>query len=33
MIKKSLRNLPFLFQLCPELKCLRDRIEAHLGER
>ena len=27
MIAKSLKNLPLLFQLCPELKTLRDRIE------
>lgn len=28
MIAKSLENLPLLFQLCPELKALRDRIAA-----
>ena len=28
MIAKSLKNLRLLFQLCPELKCLRDRIAA-----
>lgn len=28
MIAESLRNLPLLFQLCPELKTLRDRIAA-----
>lgn len=33
MIKQSLMNLPLLFQLCPELKCLRDRIAAHLSGR
>jgi hypothetical protein len=26
MIEESLKNLPLLFQLCPELKNLRDRI-------
>lgn len=26
MIRESLRNLPFLYQLCPELRGLRDRI-------
>lgn len=30
MINKSLDNLPLLFQLCPELQCLRDRIATHL---
>ena len=33
MIKRSLRNLPLLLQLCPELKRLRDRIAAHLSEQ
>lgn len=33
MIKQSLRNLPLLLQLCPELKRLRDRIAAHLSGR
>lgn len=28
MIAESLKNLPLLFQLCPELKNLRDRIAA-----
>ena len=32
MIKESLKNLPLLFDLCPELRCLRDRIAAHLRE-
>ena len=32
MINKSLRNLPLLFGLCPELRCLRDRIAKHLEE-
>ena len=32
MIKESLKNLPLLFRLCPELKRLRDRIAAHLEE-
>ncbi len=32
MINQSLRNLPLLFQLCPELQRLRDRIAAHLSE-
>ena len=31
MITRSLSNLPLLFQLCPELQTLRDRIAAHLG--
>ena len=26
MIDRSLEKLPLLFQLCPELRCLRDRI-------
>lgn len=26
MISQSLKNLPLLFQMCPELKLLRDRI-------
>ena len=30
MIAESLRNLPLLFQLCPELKRLRDRIAARI---
>lgn len=30
LIEKSLRNLPLLFQLCPELATLRDRITASL---
>ena len=30
MIDRSLENLPLLFQLCPELQTLRDRIAAHL---
>ena len=33
MIEESLRNLPLLFRLCPELKCLRDRIVAHLSDQ
>lgn len=33
MIKASLRNLPLLFQLCPELEQLRDRIAAHVQTR
>ena len=32
MINESLKNLPRLFQLCPELRCLRDRIAKHLQE-
>lgn len=28
MISEALKNLPLLFQLCPELKALRDRIAA-----
>jgi hypothetical protein len=30
MIERTLRNLPRLFQLCPETQRLRDRIAAHL---
>ena len=30
MIARSLRNLPLLYQLCPELRCLRVRIARHL---
>ena len=33
MIEASLRNLPRLLQLCPELQDLRDRIAAHLQDR
>ena len=33
MIGQSLRNLPLLYRLCPELKALRDRIAALLCER
>ena len=32
MIARSLRNLPLLYQLCPELGRLRDRIAHHLQE-
>ena len=32
MVNESLRNLPLLYQLCPELRCLRNRIAAHLGD-
>ena len=32
MIDESLKNLPLLFDLCPELRCLRDRIAKHLPE-
>ena len=32
MIARSLRNLPLLYQLCPELRCLRVRIARHLQE-
>lgn len=32
MINESLKNLPLLFDLCPELRRLRDRIAAHLQE-
>ena len=32
MVGRSLRNLPLLFQLCPELRRLRDRIECRLQE-
>lgn len=31
MIAESIRNLPLLFQLCPELKALRDRIADLVG--
>jgi hypothetical protein len=30
MIDAALGNLPLLFQLCPELRVLRDRVAAHL---
>ena len=30
MMEASLRNLPLLFRLCPELEQLRDRIAAHV---
>lgn len=33
MIRSSLSNLPLLYQLCPELKVLRDRIAAFLQSR
>lgn len=33
MIEASLRNLPLLLQLCPELQDLRDRIAAQLRDR
>lgn len=33
MVKKSLRNLPTLYQLCPELVCLRDRIVECLSDQ
>jgi hypothetical protein len=32
MIAESLRNLPRLYQLCPELKGLRDRMAAVIDE-
>ena len=32
MVSESLSNLPLLFQLCPELRCLRDRITLFLQE-
>ena len=32
MINASVRNLPLLFDLCPELRCLHDRIAEHLQE-
>ena len=31
-IDRSLENLPLLFRLCPELRCLRDRIATLLQE-
>lgn len=31
LIQKSLRNLPLLFQMCPELVVLRDRIARHVS--
>ena len=31
MIEQSLRNLPLLYRLCPEVERLRDRIAAWLG--
>lgn len=33
MIAQSLKNLPLLYQLCPELKSLRDRIVPLLDDR
>ena len=33
MIGESLRNLPLLYRLCPELKELRDRITTFLMDR
>ena len=33
MIKASLRNVRLLFQLCPELERLRDRIATHIRTR
>lgn len=32
MTEASLENLPLLFQLCPELRTLRDRIKNYLQE-
>ena len=32
MIKESLKNLPLLLDLCPELRPLRDRIAEYLQE-
>lgn len=32
MIAQALQNLPRLYQLCPELRVLRDRIASHLAE-
>ena len=33
MIGESLKNLPFLYRLCPELRTLRDRIARLLTDR
>ena len=33
MVEASLRNLPLLYRLCPEVKRLRDRIEEVIAER
>ena len=33
MVERSLRNLPLLYQLCPETKHLRDRIAALVQDR
>ena len=33
MIRESLTNLRLLYQLCPELECLRDRIAEHLSKQ
>ena len=33
MIGESLKNLPLLYRLCPELTSLRDRIAAVLTDR
>ena len=32
MIRQSLENMPLVFQLCPELKQLRNRIATHLQQ-
>lgn len=32
MVRQSLKNLRLLFDLCPELKQLRDRIASHLQQ-
>ena len=32
LVQESLKNLPQLFRLCPELKVLRDRIAKHISQ-
>ena len=32
LVRESLKNLPQLFRLCPELKVLRDRIARHISQ-
>lgn len=33
MVAESLRNLPLLYSLCPELRRMRDRVELHLSSQ
>ena len=32
LMRESLRHLPLLFRLCPELRVLRDRISRHISQ-